>query len=97
MCYVFDGKTDDIIAFTQFEDGNILTKTRNDVESNDDESIMSPLLSEEYIYAVDSGNESYHDHISTEILEDICDGSQSRLNANQREAKKIKYVIVLGK
>ena len=42
-------KTGNIITFTQFEDGNILTKTRNDAESgeeSDDNSIMPPLLSE---------------------------------------------------
>ena len=42
-------KTGDIITFTQFEEGNILTKTRNNAESgdeSDDESIMPPLLSE---------------------------------------------------
>ena len=36
-----------ITTFTQFEEGNILTKTRNDAESDDDDSIMSPLLSED--------------------------------------------------
>ena len=39
------GQTGDIITFAQFEEGNILTKTRNDAESNDDDSIMPPLLS----------------------------------------------------
>ena len=43
-------QTGDIITFTQFEEGNILIKTRNDVESgdkSDDDSIMPPLLSKE--------------------------------------------------
>ena len=43
-------QTGDIITFTQFEEGNILTKTRNDAESGDesnDDSIMTPLLSKE--------------------------------------------------
>ena len=35
---------------------------------------------------MDSSNESYHDIISTEILEDICDGSQSHTNVNKRES-----------
>ena len=35
---------------------------------------------------MDSGNESYHDLISTEMLENIHDGSQSHPNINQREA-----------
>ena len=35
---------------------------------------------------MDSGNESDHDHIYTEMLEDIHDGSQSHPNINRREA-----------
>ena len=41
-------QTGDIIMFTQFEDGNLLSETRNDAESGDksDENlIMPPLLS----------------------------------------------------
>ena len=43
---------------------------------------MPPLLSEEDIYAMDSGDESDHDIISADMLEDICDGSQSHPNVN---------------
>ena len=50
------GETGDIIMFAHFEEVNILTKTRNDVESGDDDSIMPPLLSEEDIDAMGSGN-----------------------------------------
>ena len=46
---------------------------------------MTALLSEEDMDAMDSGDETDHDLISTEILEDIHDGSQSHLNVNQRE------------
>ena len=83
-------QTVDIIRFAQFEEGNILTKTRNNSEKCDksnDDSIMQPLLSEEEINAIDYGDESYHDHISTEILEDIHDRSQSHPNVNKREAR----------
>ena len=41
-------QTGNIITFTQFEEGNILTKTRNNAESREksgDDSIMPPLLS----------------------------------------------------
>ena len=44
-----------------------------------------------------SGDESDHDLISTEMLEDIRDGSQTHPNVNRREAHYIKYMIVLGK
>ena len=36
--------------------------------------------------AINSGNESDHDLISTEMLEDIRDGSQTHPNVNIREA-----------
>ena len=44
---------------------------------------------------MNSGDESDHDIISTDMLEDIRDGSQTHPNVNKREAH-YKYVIVLG-
>ena len=35
---------------------------------------------------MDSGNKSDHDPIPTEMVEYICDGSQSHPNVNRREA-----------
>ena len=73
--------------FTQFEEGNLLSETCNNAESgdeSDDNSIMSPLLIKEEIDVMDPGYESYHDPISTKIPEDICDRSQSHMNANMR-------------
>ena len=61
-------QTRNIITFAQFEEGNILTETYNDVEINDDHSIMPPLLREEDMDVMDFGDESYHDLISTEML-----------------------------
>ena len=44
--------------------------------------------------AMDSGDDSDHDPISTEMLEDICDGSQSHPNVNRREVRyKIRDLI----
>ena len=37
--------------------------------------------------AMDSSDESDHDPISTEILEDICDGIQYHPNVNRRVAR----------
>ena len=54
-------QTGDIITFTQFEEGNLLSETREYVESGDesvDNSIIKPLISEEEIDAMDSGDES---------------------------------------
>ena len=73
----------------QFEEGNILSKTCNNAESGDesnDDSIMSQLLSKEEMDVMDAGDESDHDLISTEMLEDIRDGSQSHPNVNKRES-----------
>ena len=54
-------KTGYIITFTQFEVGNLLSETREDAESSyesDEDSIMPPLLSEEEMDTIDSGNET---------------------------------------
>ena len=48
---------------------------------------MPPLLSEEDMDAMDSGDESDHDIISTEMLEDICDISQTH------PSKEYRYII----
>ena len=45
---------------------------------------------------LDSNDDSDHDLISTEMLEDIRDGSQTHPNVNIRESR-YKYVIVLCK
>ena len=45
---------------------------------------MPPLLREEDIDAMDSGGESDHDLISTEMLEDIRDRSKYHTNVSQR-------------
>ena len=45
---------------------------------------MPPLLSKEEMDAMDYVNESEHDIISMEMLEKICDGSQSHPNVNRR-------------
>ena len=37
--------------------------------------------------AINSGDESDHDLISTEMLEDIRDGSQTHPNVNKRESR----------
>ena len=44
-----------------------------------------PILSKEEMDDMDSGDESDHDLISTDMLEDICDGSQSHPSVNRRE------------
>ena len=45
------------------------------------------MMSKQDIDAINSGDESDHDLISTEMLEDIRDGSQTHPNVNRREAR----------
>ena len=80
-------QTGNVIMFAQFEKGNILTKTRNDVESGDKSNNESIIMSEQDIDTINSDDESDHDLISTEMLEDICDRSQTHPNVNRREAR----------
>ena len=70
--------------FAQFEEGNILTETCNDTESGDESENESIMMSEQDMDAINSGDESDHDLISTEMLEDICNGSKTHLNVNRR-------------
>ena len=45
------------------------------------------MMSEQDMENINSGDESDHDIISTEMLEDISDGSQNHPNVNRREAR----------
>ena len=50
---------------------NLLSETRDNAESSDesnDDSIMPPLLSEEEMDTMDSGDESDAETMSTEVL-----------------------------
>ena len=89
-------QTGDVITFTHFEEGNILTETCNDAESGDKSDNKSIMMREQDMENINSGDESDHDIISTEMLEDMCDGSQTHTNVN-RKNHVIKYMIVLGK
>ena len=73
----------------QFEKGNLLSETCYNAESGskyDDDFTMPQLISEDKIDAMDSGDESDDEHMSTEMLEDIRDVSQSHPSVNRREA-----------
>ena len=79
-------QTGDVITFAQFEEGNILTKTFNDTENGDKSDNESIMMSEKDTDAINYGDESDHDLISTEMLENIHDGSQTHPNVNRRES-----------
>ena len=80
------GQTGNIITFAQSEEVDIITETRNDAESCNKSDNKSFMMSEQDMENLDSNEESYHDIISTEMLEDIRDGSQTHPNVNKREA-----------
>ena len=61
-------ETGNVITFAQFEEGNILTETRNDAESGDESNNESIIMSEQDMGAINSGDDSDHDLISTEML-----------------------------
>ena len=83
-----------IIMFTQFEKGGLLSETRNklsktcgdaeSVKKYADNSTVPPLISKEEIDTMSSGNEPDDEPMSTEMLEDICNISQSHLRVNRR-------------
>ena len=81
-------KTCDILTFAHFEEGNLLSENRNDAENGDkydDNSIMTPLISKKEMDVMNSGDESDDEPMSTEMLEDIHDGSQYHPNVNRIE------------
>ena len=80
-------QTGDVIPFAHFEEGNILTETRNDAESGDKYDNESIMMIKQDMDAMNYGDESDHDLISTEMLEDILDWSQTHPNVNIREAR----------
>ena len=77
-------ETGDIIKFEKFEEGNIWTETRNDAESGDKADNESIMMSKQDMENINSGDESEHDIISTEMLEDIRDRSQTHPNVIRR-------------
>ena len=80
-------QTVDVITYAQFEEGNIWTRTCNDAESGDEYDNESIMTSKQDMDAMNSGDKSDHEFISTEMLEEICDGCQTHPNVNWREAR----------
>ena len=79
-----------IITFAQFEEGNLLSETRNNAESSDkydDDSTMSPLIIKEEMDTMSSGYEYDDEPISTKVLEYIRGGIKSHLGVNRIEER----------
>ena len=80
-------QTGDVITFAQFEEGNLLSETRNDTESGDESDSQSIMMSKkdmENLYKTENFDE---DLISTETLHDIRDGNQTHPKINKRESR----------
>ena len=77
-------KTGDVITFAQFEEGNLLTETCNDAESGDGYGNESIMMSEQDMENIDEKEKFDDDLISTEMLHDIRDGSQTHPNIDKR-------------
>ena len=80
-------KTGDVITFAQFEEGNLLTETRNDIESGDESDIESIMMSEQDMENINEKEKFDDDLIGTETIHDIRGGNQTHQKINKREAR----------
>ena len=85
-----------VITFAEFEEGNLLTETRNDTESGDESNSQSIMMSEKDMENLDEKEKFDDDLISMETLHDIRDVNQTHLNIDKGK-HVLKYVIVLSK
>ena len=92
----FKEQTGDVITFAQFEEGNLLNETRNDTESDDASDSESIMTSERDMENLGETEKCDEGLISTELLQDICDGNQNHPKINKRE-HVWRYVIILNK
>ena len=79
-------QTGDVITFTQFEEGNLITETRNNTESGDESDSESIMISEKDMENLDETEIFDDDLISTETLHDIRDGDQTHSKIKKRKA-----------
>ena len=80
-------QTGNVITFAQFEEGNLISETRNDTESDDESDSESITMSIIYMENIDEKEKFDDDLISTETLHDICDGNQTHPKIDKREAR----------
>ena len=82
------GETGNIIMFAHFEEGSFLLESRNGTESgdkSDEDSTIPPLIIEGKMDEMSSSDYYDAEPMHTDMLEDICDISQSRLRINRIE------------
>ena len=77
-------QTGDVITFTQFEEGNLISETCNDTESDEESDSKSIMTSEKDMENIDEKEKIDDDLISTETLHDIRDGNQTHPSIDKR-------------
>ena len=87
------GKTGDVITFAHFEEGGLLTETRNATESGDESDSKSIMMSEQDMENLDEKEKFDDNHISTETLHDIRDGNQTHPNTADLLKRFPRYCI----
>ena len=80
-------QTGNVITLAQFEEGNLLSETRNDTESGDESDSESIMMSDKDMENLDIIEKFDDDLISTETLHDIRDGNQTHPKIDKREAR----------
>ena len=78
-------QTGNVITFAQFEEGNLISETRNDTESDDESDNESIMMSEKDMENIDEKEKFDEDLISTETLHENCDGNQTHPSIDKRE------------
>ena len=89
-------QTGDVITFTQFEEENLVTETRNDTESGDESNNESIMMGRQDMENLDEKEKFYDNLISTETLHDIRDGIRP-IQTLIKGKHILKYVIALSK
>ena len=77
----------DVIKFAQFEEGDLISETRNDTESGDKSDNKSIMMSEKDMENINETEKFDDDLISTETLHEIRDGNQTHPKIDKREAR----------
>ena len=80
-------QTGGVSTFTQFEEGNLITETRNDTESGEKSNSKSIMMSEKDMENLDEKEKFDDNLISTETLHDIRDVNQTHPSIDKREAR----------
>ena len=76
-----------MITFTQFEEGNLISETHNDTESDDESDSESIMMSEKDMENLDEKEKFDDDLISKETFHDIRDINQTHPSIDKRESR----------